>query len=493
MLQARLKKLLTTNWHFIGVIVYFILHGYAVHGDLLPLKDLFLLLGKLLMLGIVLFGICIKLFRDQRKAGLFTSFLLVISLFYGAFQDFLASTKVVHWLSHFLVLVPLCMLLAITVFIGLKLTRHLFNKLLLFINALLLLYILFDAGSVVIRSLNGNPSMPGKENRFSGCDTCNRPSVYLVLLDEYMGDTALKQYFKYDNSVFNNYLLQEEFHLVKRPASNYSVTMFSMASMLDMRYLTPRGAISMYNHYAYDDALKKIRDNEVCARFEKWGYRIVNYSPFHLTQAPAGYETGLVLAEISILTSQTIWHRLGQYLPAFLAKRGIMPSLAKEKDDKYATDNESMIEQTLRDSRKQEASPAFYYVHLTIPHHPYVFDSTGRRTVPGSLKKGDAKTETDQDYLQYLVYANKRISVFISQLKKNTGNKAVILLMSDHGYRAEKSDIPKLAFQNFNAIYLPGKEYKGWYDGITNVNQFRVLFNTLFHQEMPLLKDSLAN
>jgi hypothetical protein len=491
MLLRSLKKLFTTNWHFVGVIVYFVLHGYLIHGDLIPLRDLFLLAGTLLLAGIILFGINLKVFRNPRKAGLFTSFLLVVILFYGVFQDFLTGIKAVHWLSRFLVFVPVCILVTVAVFIGLKLTKRLLNKLLLFVNVLLLLYILYDVVSLVWQLPVKEVPNALKGPHFSGCDTCSRPSVYLILLDEYMGDSALKQYFNYDNSAFNNYLLQEDFHIVKTPKSNYSVTMFSMASMLGMRYLTPRGNVTMYNHYAYDYALRGIRDNKVCVWFEDLGYRIVNYSPFYLRQKTAGYDTGLVPAEMSMLTSQTMWFRVGQYLPLFLAKKGIMTSLAQAQNDKYVADNESMIEQTLNDSKKEEKRPAFYYVHLTMPHHPYTFDSTGKRTVPYFLRKEPSLKEQDDDYLQFLVYTNKRMSVFISELKKNTGNNAVILLMSDHGFRFQ-DQIKPLSFQNFNAIYLPGKEYAGWYDGMTNVNQFRVLFNTLFHQQLPMLKDSIA-
>jgi phosphoglycerol transferase MdoB-like AlkP superfamily enzyme len=111
--------------------------------------------------------------------------------------------------------------------------------------------------------------------------------------------------------------------------------------------------------------------------------------------------------------------------------------------------------------------------------------------VPYSLRKERSLKEQDGDYLQFLVYTNQRMSAFISGLKKNTGNNAVILLMSDHGFRFQ-DQVKPLSFLNFNAIYLPGKEYAGWYDGMTNVNQFRVLFNTLFHQQLPMLKDSIA-
>lgn len=42
----------------------------------------------------------------------------------------------------------------------------------------------------------------------------------------------------------------------------------------------------------------------------------------------------------------------------------------------------------------------------------------------------------------------------------------------------------------FNSVYLPPDYRSGYYDSISGVNQFGVLFNTLFKTDYPLLKDS---
>lgn len=62
--------------------------------------------------------------------------------------------------------------------------------------------------------------------------------------------------------------------------------------------------------------------------------------------------------------------------------------------------------------------------------------------------------------------------------------------MSDHGYRGLIENGKKVsAHNNFNAAYLPDKNYRLFYDSISNVNQFRVLFNTLIKTSLPLLPD----
>jgi len=127
-----------------------------------------------------------------------------------------------------------------------------------------------------------------------------------------------------------------------------------------------------------------------------------------------------------------------------------------------------------------------------MPHKPFVYDSTGKMPDIYSKLQGNKISGTDNLYLQYLVYTNKRIKQFIEQLVAATRGKAAIILMSDHGYRDAHSIPGKdFSFCNFNAVYLPNRDYHLWYDSVSNVNQFPVLLNTLFGQQIPLKKDSL--
>jgi hypothetical protein len=119
-----------------------------------------------------------------------------------------------------------------------------------------------------------------------------------------------------------------------------------------------------------------------------------------------------------------------------------------------------------------------------MPHQPFAFDSSGHRTynVP-ILKEG---------FMQYLVYTDKRLAPFIQQLMQATKGQSAIILMGDHGVRFKLKGSWNAAFCPMSAIYLPQKNYQGWYPGISHVNQFRVLFNTLFHQSLPMLPDSTS-
>lgn len=486
------KKLLTTNWHFAGVIFFFLIHGYNEHRGLIPVHQLLLLLLALLGASLLLFVISGWWYKSYRKAGLFTSFALIIVLFFGAFQDFFAGFSFTAGLSRLLYFLPLCLIALLIVLIGLKKTKKPLYKPLLFINVLLLCYIIMDIGRLIFP---GQP--PGRYDAQGEkpliCDTCPRPSIYLVLLDEYMGSQGLQEFFRYNNQAFEDSLRQEGFRVVQHPKSNYRLTLFSMASLLNMDYLDGIGEASIKNRYAYSSAVRGMRNNAVSAWLQSLDYRIVNYSPFDLAQAPAKYHTGLLPDKAGLITSQTLWYRVAKYLPDFLVAKGLMPGWERKIEDNYTRNNEAVLRGVLQPNAAKDKRPVFTYLHLMMPHLPFVFDSTGKRTTPFRERKSYTLEEVDDAYLQYLVYTNRKILAFLRKLKQQDNGKAVILLMSDHGYRGTARKNNKLAWYNFNAVYLPNGQYAGWYDGMTNVNQFRVLFNTLFHQRLPLLKDSIVH
>ncbi len=91
-----------------------------------------------------------------------------------------------------------------------------------------------------------------------------------------------------------------------------------------------------------------------------------------------------------------------------------------------------------------------------------------------------------------MIYTNKKLLELIDYIKTNAEQPPVIILMSDHGFRQfeenEKVD-NKYHFMNLNAVLLPNRNYSGFYDGMSNVNQFRVDFKFIeFGQKLPTVE-----
>jgi FtsH-binding integral membrane protein len=493
MAAGQLKRFLTADWCFAGVILFFIVHGYSENQGLVPLKPLLLLLAGLLAAGLALFFLFRKIFRSGHKTTVYLAFVLTLVLFFGAFQDFLANIRFLSSLTRLTILLPVCLVLMIVVFAWFKKTKLAFSRTVLFLNLLLSIYIIVDLSVIASRSAS-----PAKGQRLAlgeytlgVCDTCETPSVYLVLLDSYYGSEGLKAYFNYDNTAFENFLTGQGFHINRASHSNYYYTLFSMASLLNMTYLHDIGAPVIKNHYGYTRATGDLRNNTVCRYFQRLGYHINNFSGFDMPGVPAGYNSGLLPDKIQLITHKTMYYRVKKYFPMFLARMGWMKKLSADIENEYISTNEAMMRRTLEESRLKNTQPVFTYLHLMMPHGPFVFDSLGNRTNIMQRLPSLSRDTLDKMFLQYQVYTNKKMTEFITRLQKETAGKAVILLLSDHGYQPAYEKEKKLAFYNLNAVYLPNRQYNEWYPGISNVNQFRALLNTLFHEQLPLADDSV--
>ncbi|MBO9635968.1 MAG: sulfatase-like hydrolase/transferase, partial [Chitinophagaceae bacterium] len=139
----------------------------------------------------------------------------------------------------------------------------------------------------------------------------------------------------------------------------------------------------------------------------------------------------------------------------------------------------------------QRSRPRFVYTHILAPHFPYFRDRDGKlrpREKPGYE---GWETGVNNPYTNYVHYNNGEIRKLVDTILQKTNGKAVILLLGDHGFHLNMPDeLLHWKFNNQCAVYLPNGQYDRYYDSVTNINQFRILFNTLFAQRYPMMKDS---
>ena len=125
-----------------------------------------------------------------------------------------------------------------------------------------------------------------------------------------------------------------------------------------------------------------------------------------------------------------------------------------------------------------------------MPHWPFLNDSLGNIITENNFKKLEPAEDMSQ-YLRYLKYTNGYILKIIDELKKTTNNQAVIVLMSDHGYRRFSTPPTGSGNYNLNATFIPDGNYDYFYDSISNVNQMRVVLNNVFRTRLAIKKDSI--
>ncbi|RYY91071.1 MAG: hypothetical protein EOO11_23245, partial [Chitinophagaceae bacterium] len=319
-----------------------------------------------------------------------------------------------------------------------------------------------------------------------------RPDIYLVVADGYAGDLALAAQFGFSNKAFKDALAERGFRVLPATRSNYNYTAFSMASLLSMDFLPLPDS-----RYSADKgrqiAFPLIRQSRFAGFLERAGYQVRNHSVFPVGDSPAAFTIPFFQNGTSVLLLPTLWSRLNRDLRFHLVTRfHLRPELRRLARYEVAEGNEEMMARTLAASRETGAQPRFVYTHLMLPHDPYFYRKDG---TPAPVEQlADYRRKDPALYLEYLQYANGRLLALVDGIRAGSARPPVILLMSDHGYRGDATHrVPRdLQFSNLNAVYLPSGNYAAWYPGVSNVNHLRILLNTQFGQQLPLLRDSVS-
>ena len=193
----------------------------------------------------------------------------------------------------------------------------------------------------------------------------------------------------------------------------------------------------------------------------------------------------------SPLTTQTlsyrVWKDIGYHLVFFLGLKNHISEVTMHSD----LNNNILADSLTRKlAERQEYMPRFTYTHLVMPHVPYYFDSLGNRYPDNQLN--EASKSNKNRYVSYLTYTNQKLISLVDHIIKHNKRPPIIVLLGDHGCRDCLQNTPgeKSQSLNLNAVLLPNRDYKGFYKGISSVNEFRVIFNTSFGQHLPLIKDS---
>jgi hypothetical protein len=325
---------------------------------------------------------------------------------------------------------------------------------------------------------------------FTNCTNCNNPDIYLIIADEYTNLQALHEKFNFDNSDFETDLKNRGFHIIPNSTSNYNATVYSMTSMLNLKYLEnlTKNEDNIEN---IASSFKLLKKNQTLLFLKNRGYTFYNYSDFDFEGQPAINKSIFLLTKTSSITSQTLLSRIYRDLWFHLATDLKLKSIIKNFANSQLRNNNKVLKLTIERAAVKDKRPKFVYSHLIMPHNPYYYDKNGN-PIPIEALTEEFRTNRIA-YAGYLQYSNKRLLELVDKIKASSLTPPVILLMGDHGFRMfnDSTDI-KYSFMNFSSVLLPGKKYDAYYDSMSSVNQIRTLLNIVFKQKLQLLRDSLV-
>jgi hypothetical protein len=308
------------------------------------------------------------------------------------------------------------------------------------------------------------------------------PDIYYIILDGYGRSDVLKNEYGYDNSDFLNALRDLGFYVADCSQSNYAQTQLSLSSSLNFNYiddLTDRFTSGTDDRAGLDVLIKH---SAVRESLEKAGYKTVAFA------------TGFIATELTdadyYLAPQRSLGNLNEF--EYLLIETTFARLIQDTNslDVQNSGSELFRERTLfaldkLDKLSYIKEPKFVFVHLIVPHPPYVFGPTGGAISP----KEAGTTRSEQEGLHYrdqVTYISSRMMEIIPKIIANSTRSPIIVIQGDHGPTIPSG--PQERMRNLSVYYLPGVDAP-LYSTITPVNTFRMIFNTYFGQNLPFLDD----
>ncbi|MFN5334118.1 MAG: sulfatase-like hydrolase/transferase [Bacteroidota bacterium] len=319
----------------------------------------------------------------------------------------------------------------------------------------------------------------------------NKPSIYLLVMDEYTGSNCMSKELNYVNNL-DSVLSVNDFHVFTNSQSNYNFTTFSILSMFEMNYLSGLDP-NKISHKDYLAAERNLYKNPFLELLMHNNYEFINYSIFDFKGHPAFDHFYLLPSQMMLLRKRTFFsyvlNDLGWHLSKWdrlfwnVWQRNVYGVLKHNIDLK-----EEIVD--LLDQPKK-GKPYFLYAHFIMPHPPFFYDSTGKlREKSDVLFEMKNHIYPHSGYIANVKHANEEIIELIQAIKKKEKDNAIIMIVGDHGFRTKDTRSCR-NFSNFNAIYFPQHVRPSVYpQKITLVNQFRFVYNYLSQKNEPFLPDS---
>lgn len=329
------------------------------------------------------------------------------------------------------------------------------------------------------------------------------PDIYYIILDTYTRADTLSEFFSYDNVGFIEALENKGFYVAGCSQSNYSFTTLSLATSLNFNYPQTLSQNFTTSNKNISDVYPLIYNNAVAFALHKLGYRFEavdsGFSPTEITGADVYYTPEddwqrIILGDginsfesIELNTSAgMLLYEFNSYLPKSL--RNFLSAYVLHRERiLYALD--------VLDGMGSIPGPKFVFVHILAPHNPFVFGPNGEyieRKTPFTLND-DRDVVKLKDYISgyrdQVNYLNQRMLTIVNHLLENSKQPPIIVIQGDHGTLrlAEWQDTI------LNAYYLPDSTQTHLYPGISPVNTFRVIFNTYFSGQLPILPDQACS
>jgi len=435
----------------------------------------------ILLSDLIIFALCWLLTKNKIKAGILSLLpLLCFNYYFDIYNEliklnivaeiFISIQTKIHW-----IILLIIAFLEAAIYLLLRKAKMTFRYFNFYLNIIFIIffsievykYFVIQKHHVVLVNTDISAEKTELKKLAKGF-----PNIYFIIFDSYTNNQSLKKYWNYDNSSLKRYFTDKGFWFSEKSHSAYTATEYSVSSTLNSSYLNIKNHDEADHSKKYD-LINFIRNSEILNILKKYNYHFIEYSIFKHKSIPG----------LQNFVFENLFFRSFVYLMQEKLFGVVNPDYWKTNDD-----IKNSIEQV-----HKEKGPFLLYAHFSMPHAPYIYDSTGNKIT-------DIKISYDcmnkYYYLSQLKYTNKFVMEVAGRILEHDKN-SIIIIQGDHGFRfltdEKPSDSNDEAFSILNTIYIPNSNYAGFPDTMNAVNTFRYVFNNYFKTNFRILENKRTN
>ena len=451
--------------------------------------DIIVPLLIIIPISLIVFFILKLILKDSNKAALIVSIGLVLFFTYGHFYNIIKGFTILdeNIGRHRYIIIPFILGIIIPIYFIIKSKINFQNitKIVNGISIVLVVLVLINItifGITEIESYSTIHYEPSN-NPVELQNTHNTPDVYYIILDEYGGPETMKN-LNYDNSQFYEFLKEKKFIIPEKSTSNYPMTHSSIPSTMNMEYVNDLSNILGKDSKTYLPLREMLYNSQVIKNFKSLGYDIIIF------------ESGFVPSKNFVLVDDIICHEEGEIdsiLFDTITRTSIIGYFVERHEEQKIRDRINCAFSEIKTIGNNKDEPIFAFVHMLIPHPPNVFGPNGEAVIPGNPISSEIWDEKIA-YIDQVKFVNKEIVKVVEKIL-DENEKSIIIIQSDHGSGFDvdwKNPDESMVLQRLsilNAYYVPEISENQFYENITPVNSFRIIFNDYFNGSYKILED----
>lgn len=481
----------SSPWRKAALLIYpFLLACYpviALRAHNIVYVDLPSILRSLILVTAgtaVVYVITQLLVRNLVKSSIITSLIVILFLSYGhlyiRLEEILGSPVRHRYLVAGSLLVLLVGIILVLKKEGLAraLAQFLAATSVILLAMVLYQAVSYDIGVYRLAAASAQGDAPGPPAQVNE----DLPDFYLIILDAHTRSDVLQERFGYDNTDFIQQLNEMGFYVPSCSQSNYPSTKFSLTSTFFGDYIQ--------NIAAAGGILPPLKSSAINQTLKSLGYKTIAFENrasghFDLKEDVLLSRNQMAFGKFDLIGGLSEFESMmiDTSFLHFVVDAELIPGFNKTRTQEwelwehYYQTNYILSE---LENVPEIPGPKFVFVHIMVPHSPFVFAPDGSYQLNNSPIDGyRANTEFIDNHLPPVLKA----------IIEKSNPTPIIIVMGDHGPSTRKSITKEMRMATLNAYLVNEAAKAQMYPTITPINATRIILNAHYAGDYAPLED----